>query len=257
MKGPLYNRIAAATGIAFVAIGVSIAILAEVKDFERSADFAGGSNEMWGTYVLLGGFASVFFLWFTSIFAARLRQVEEASGTSGRLASAVMGSGTIISAMLVLAVGVHVAAREGATELAGLANAILDGPMLAFPIAAYIGAAGLAVMRSEGVAPSSRWIADMSLLVAPTFLALAGLQIFYRYAWINETGMFLFLAWVLAVSVVGVQRWASIDEGWKPTPHAPMAATARRRAASSTRTARNGRSAAKKRAKRAPASRRR
>src|SRR5687767_6435327 len=68
--GPFWNRLAAATGIDFVAIGVAIAILAQTKDFENSADFIGASNEVWGTYVLLLGVAAALFMWFTSTFVA-------------------------------------------------------------------------------------------------------------------------------------------------------------------------------------------
>ncbi len=215
--GPLWNRIAAATGIDFVAALATIAIIAQVKDFENSNDFLGASNEVWGVYALLLGLAAVFFLWFTSVFVARLRQVERASGTSGRLAMAVLASGAVIAGGFVMAIAAQWTGRElGATEVGLLSTAILEGPVLAFPIATYIVAAGLCVVRADGVAPPSRIIALLSLVIAPAYIALAGVQLFNNYAWMDETAMIVFLVWVLAVSAVGIDRWATIDEGWEP-----------------------------------------
>ena len=215
--GPFWNRIAAATGLDFVLAGAAILILAQTKDFENSNDFIGASNEVWGAYVLLLGLSAVFLLWFTSIFVARLRQVEAASDTSGRLATAVLASGAVIAGGLIASVSAQWAARElGATEIGLLSTAILEGPVLVFPVAAYIGAAGICVARAEGVAPPSRVIALLSLLIAPAYLAIGGVQLFNNYAWMDETLTVLFLLWVLFVSVVGIQRWGTIDEGWEP-----------------------------------------
>jgi hypothetical protein len=136
----------------------------------------------------------------------------------------VLASGAVIAGGLVASVSAQWAARElGATEIGLLSTAILEGPVLVFPIAAYIAAAGICVVRAEGVAPSSRVIALLSLLVAPTFLAIGAVQLFNNYAWMDETLTILFLLWVLSVSVVGIQRWGAIDEGWEPG-RAPAAA---------------------------------
>ena len=224
--GPLWNRIAAATGVDFAVAGAVIVILAQVKDFENSNDFIGASNEVWGAYALLLGLSAVFFLWFTSIFSARLRQVEAASDTSGRLANAVLASGAVIAGGFVSAVAAQWTARElGATEIGLLSTAILEGPVLVFPIAAYITAAGICVARADGVAPSSRIIALISLVLGPAYLAIGGVQLFNNYAWMDETLTIAFLAWVFAVSAVGTQRWGAIDEGWQPG-RAPAAAPA-------------------------------
>jgi hypothetical protein len=214
--GPFWNRIAAATGLDFVATGIVIAVLAQVKDFENSSDFIGASNEVWGVYALMLGFAATFFLWFTSIFVARLRQVEAASGTSGRLANAVAMSGAVFSGSLVLALASQWAARQlGASQVGELSTAVLEGPVLGYVIAVYIGAAGLTIVRAgAGVSAASRRVAQLSLLVAPAFLALDSIQIFNNYAWIDETGYIMFLLWVLAVSVIGLQRWGAIDDGY-------------------------------------------
>lgn len=222
MGGTLWNRIAAATGLDFVAIGIAIAVLAQVHDIDNSGEWITKSNEVWGTYNLLLGAAAIFFFWFTSIFAARIRQVEEGSGTSGRLANAVLASGTVFAGALALVIAVQWASRMlGVDELAPLSTAITEGPMLGFVVATYIGAAGLAVFRAgPSVSPPSRIVAMLSLLIAPAYVAIAGIQLFKNYAWIDETGYFVFLVWVAAVSVIGVQRWGSIDEGWQPAQDA-------------------------------------
>jgi hypothetical protein len=235
-RGTLWNRLAAATGIDFVVAGVVIAIIAQNKGFENAEDWVGASDNLWALYVLLLGLAGAFFMWFTSIFVARLRQVEDVSGTSGRLARAQQMAGSVIAANIALAVGVQWAARMlGATEIAPLSTALLEGPTMAFPIAAYIGAAGIAVTRAGPGAPSSRITAYASVLIAPFYLVLAAIQVFKNYAWIDETGYFVFLAWVLVVSAQGVQRWASIDSGWTPSrrfaPPSMMSSAARYEAA--------------------------
>jgi hypothetical protein len=44
------------------------------------------------------------------------------------------------------------------------------------------------------------------------FIAMAGLQIFKYYAWINETAYISFAAWVLVVGIIGVKRWGEMDD---------------------------------------------
>lgn len=258
--GPFWNRLAAASGIDFVVAGLAIAILAQVKEFENSSDFVSASNEVWGVYALLLGFATSLFLWFTSIFVARLRQVEAATGTSGRLANAVLASGSVIASGFVLSLASQWAARQlGAGDLAELSTALLEGPALDYAIAVYIGAAGLAVLRAgASVAAPSRVVAQLSVLIAPTFLVLGSIQLFNNYAWIDETGLLLFLLWVLAVSVIGVQRWGAIDAGWEPAsepatdavpPLEPLEETREMRAAERPRAAPKPKTAKRKPAK--------
>jgi hypothetical protein len=234
MSKSTWTKLAAATGIDFVAIGVAVGVLAQVNDFENSGDFAlQASNEMWASYTLLTGFAAIFFFWFTATASARLRQLEWGYGGSGRLAATFLASGAAIAGIIALGTGVQFAARQGAaaTGLASLATALLEGPTLAFPIAVYIGAAGVVGYRSEGLPTYSRWLALVSLPTAAAFVAIAGLQLFKNYAWIDETGYFTFLAWVLALSVVGVMRWGELDAsapgstvGLNPQPLPPSPA---------------------------------
>jgi hypothetical protein len=219
-------RLAAATGVLFVAAIAAVAIIGEIKDFQFSGDYAlRASNEVFGTTQLLTGFAAAFFFWFASTLAARVRQLE---GGSGRLAAAVNGSGAIIAGLLALSVSIEFGARSGGSaDLAALATALLDGPGLFFPAAVLIGASALVALRAEGLPAYSTNVARVSVLLSAAFIAGAGLQLFNNYAWINDTAYIAFLAWVLVLSVIGFIRWKDMDASAparRAAPAAPPAA---------------------------------
>jgi hypothetical protein len=208
--GPAWNRLAASTGIGFAAALVAAGVIREVKDIAFAGDIYTASNEVFGTLTMLTGVAAVLFFWFTGTLAARIRQLE---GGSGRLAAVVNGSGAFISGALALGIaGVFAARNGGAPELAAFTTGLFDGPTLFFPAAAYVTAAGVVGMRAEGLPTYSQWLARLSIPLGAAFIALAGLQIFKYYAWINETGYISFAVWVLILSVIGVQRWGDMDE---------------------------------------------
>jgi hypothetical protein len=221
MKGPRWSRLAAATGILFAVTLGAAAALGEMKDIALAGDLARATNEVFGTVSILFGFSAVFLYWFTATFAARLRQLE---GGSGRLAAAVNGSGSFISGSIALAVGVVFAARNyGGADIAPVASAILDGPALLFPAAVYVAAAGVVGVRADGLPILSRVLSRVGVLLGATYLTFAGLQIFFNYAWINDTAYITFALWVLAVSAIGVSRWTEMDA--RPgDPPAPVAA---------------------------------
>lgn len=216
-----WSRLAAASGIGFVVAVAVVSVIGELKEFQNAGDFALlGSNEVWGTATLLTGFASAALFWFAATLAARMRQLE---GGSGRLAAAVNGSGAIIAGMLALEVGVQFALRQTkSADLAALASSIVDGPMLFFPAAVFVGATGLVVLRATGVPSYSTNVARLSVPLSAAFLAGAGLQIFQNYAWINDTGYISFAVWVLVVSIIGVIRWGDLDSRVTPPPARPV-----------------------------------
>ena len=222
MRGPAWTKLAAATGIDFALAVAAVAIISKAKDIDLAGDTVRASNEVFGTITLLTGIAAVFLFWFTATLAARLRQLE---GGSGRLAAAVNGSGAFIAGGLTLGVAVLFAARYGnAPGLAPLASGILDGPTLLFPAAVYVGAAGMVGVRSAGLPTYSRVLSRLSLPLSAVLIAMAGLQIFKFYAWINETAYMSFGVWVLLLSIIGVVRWGDMDEaGSRPAPARPAA----------------------------------
>jgi hypothetical protein len=194
-----------------VGIVVAFAIISQVKDFEHVSDITGASNEMWGSLVLLAGFASIALLWFVSTATTRFRQVEIGYGGSGRLSSAMYGSGLLVAGGIGLNVGVMWASRVGGTDLGGLSNALIEGPTLAFPIIAFLTAGGLITMRAEGLQPPSPFLGRLALATAAAYGVLVGLQLFKNYAWINETASISFLIVILIVSIIGIQRWGEMD----------------------------------------------
>jgi hypothetical protein len=217
--GPAWTRLAAATGIGFAAAVIAAGVISEVKDIAFAGDAYKASNEVFGSVTMLTGVAAVLLFWFTGTLAARIRQLE---GGSGRLAAVVNGSGAFISGALALSVaGVFAARNGGAPDLAALTTGILDGPTLFFPAAAYVTAAGIVGIRAEGLPTYSRMLSRVSVLLGAAFIALAGLQIFKYYAWINETGYLSFAVWVIALSVIGIQRWGDMDERLGIAPVAP------------------------------------
>ena len=208
--GPAWNRLAASTGIGFAAALVAVGVIGEAKDIAFAGDVYTASNEVFGSVTMLMGVAAVLLLWFTGTLAARVRQLE---GGSGRLAAVVNGSGAFLAGSLALGIaGVFAARNGGAPDLAAFTTGLLDGPTLFFPAAAYVTAAGVVGVRAEGLPSYSQWLARLSIPLGATYIALAGLQLFKYYAWINETGYITFAAWVLALSIIGVQRWGDMDE---------------------------------------------
>lgn len=215
-------RIAAATGLMFAAAVAAGAILGEIKEFDTPGDLVlRASNEVAGTSLLLTGFAAIFFFWFASTLAGRIRQLE---GGSGRLAAAVNGSGAIIAGVLALSVAVGFAARNsGSTDLAVLTTALLDGPGLFFPAAVFLGAGSLVAIRTPSIPAYSMWSARLILLLGLSYGALAGLQLFKNYAWINETGYISFVIAIIVTSIIGIRRWEDMDDkprSGRPSPPA-------------------------------------
>lgn len=234
--GPLWSRLAAASGIVFVALVATAAIIVEVKDAGQGA-VAFASNEVFGTVTLFVGFGAVAFHWFAGTLAARLRQLE---GGSGRLTAVVNGSGAILAAILALNVGTLFAARTTqSADLARLADALLFGPTWYFPSAAFIGATAVVGIRAPGLPMYSAVIARLGFFAAAAYAGAAGLMLFKGYAWINDTAYIVFLAFVLALSIIGVIRWSEMDSvraapgpaAGTPTPRG-KAAPRRRKAAS-------------------------
>jgi hypothetical protein len=69
------------------------------------------------------------------------------------------------------------------------------------------------------------WSARIILLLGLTYGALAGLQLFKNYAWINETGYISFVIAIIVTSVIGIIRWEDMDDrprsGRPATPPPP------------------------------------
>lgn len=209
MNESLWNRIAAATGLAFVASIASTVVIGEVKDFTTAGDYVTrSSNEAFGTTTVLTFFAALFFLWFLAGLVARLRQLE---GGSGRLSTTALGAGVVFAAILVMGNALQVAARQAdeatASVLTSLSQEIFFGPVLVFPVALLILAAGVVGTVTRGLPLYSAVGARLSILTADALLALASLWLFRDLAWLDETTLIVVLGWVAMMSVIGILRW--------------------------------------------------
>jgi hypothetical protein len=203
-------RQAAAAGLDFVAVVVAIGVIERWKHLDTPGDIAvHASHNVFATVTLLYGLAGVFLFFFVSTLAARMRELE---GGSGRLASAVNGSGAFIAGILALGVGMMWAAHQlRSPESAAIATSLLDGPTLFFPAAVLVGASGIVGVRARGLPVFSRLASRLSLPLAVAFVAASGLILFKNYAWINDTGNIALAAWVLVLSVIGIARWGELD----------------------------------------------
>src|SRR5438552_9278472 len=127
MRETLNARLAAATGLVFVASIATVAIIGQAKDLKLAGDLAlRGGNEVFGWTTLLTGVGAIALFWFASTFAARIRRLE---GGSGRLATTVAVSGAFIAGTLALGISVAYAARSAnSVGLGPLTTAIYAGP---------------------------------------------------------------------------------------------------------------------------------
>ena len=211
MRESLYARLAAATGLVFVASIATVAIIGQAKDLKLAGDLAlRGGNEVFGWTTLLTGVGAIALFWFASTFAARIRRLE---GGSGRLATTVAVSGAFIAGTLALGISVAYAARSAnSVGLGALTTAIYAGPGLFFPAAVFVGAGSIVGLRHREELPIyGRVLAMLSAPLALAYIGGAGLMLFKNYAWINDTGYITFLAFTLALSVIGIVRWGEMD----------------------------------------------
>ncbi len=211
MRGPAYTRIAAATGIDFAVLIVVIEIIQRAKDLPNAGEVAvHASNGLFATVALLYGLAAVAFFWFASTFAARCLELE---GGSGRLSAAMNGSGAVIGGILALVTAAMWASHQTvSTDSAALATSIVDGPMIFFPAAVFVGASGIIGVRARGLPTFSRLMARLSVMLAAALIVLAVLMLYKDYAWVNDSLWLVFAAWTAIVSVIGIRRWANMDE---------------------------------------------
>jgi len=228
MRDSLVRRMPAASGIGFVALIATDAIIRQVKHFPGFGNVAGASNEIFGTTMLLMGVGGALLVVFGATFAAHIRRAVEGGE---RLAAAIATSSAVIFGLLALAVSVEYMARAThLPALVALGNGIVDGPALFFPAAVLVGAAGMAMLREHDVPMYKSLVAVTSILLGASFIAGVGLMLFKNYAWINDTGYISFLAFTLVVSGIGIIDWAEIRTGYeRPAEEAaPAAAPARR-----------------------------
>ncbi|HEX8099046.1 MAG TPA: hypothetical protein VF660_02460 [Actinomycetota bacterium] len=212
-----WDQIAAATGIAFVVLLVIGRLIAgqppdvSAKPGEIRRYFVDHQSGLLLQGFLLG-LAGVFFIWFAGTLRAFLRAAE---GGAGRLSAISFGSAIGVLATF----GPTVALSQTLTSSVArgsppLAHALYElsfwfGDLVAFPVAVFIGAAALSAGRTRALPSWLAWgglvVAGLSLLQGFDFF-VRGTDFFQPNGFLGYVNYFLGLLWVLAASVLLLQR---------------------------------------------------
>jgi hypothetical protein len=208
-----WERLAAATGIIFVILGVAAYLIAGTPpkagaSAEEIVAYHVDNLDAIQTSSYLWGIAGIFFLWFLGSLRAHLRRAE---GDTGRLSAVVFGSGlvagTIYTVGVLLYASIHAHTSPEATHL------LHDVAMRAVTFSAFgfIAFAVATALISGRTKVYPAWLGLLAWLVA---LAGAGASL----ALLVDSGPFatgeifgkvafgLFFLWFLALSVVTTQQ---------------------------------------------------
>ncbi|MGH2691334.1 MAG: hypothetical protein ACRDHM_02415 [Actinomycetota bacterium] len=217
MADARWERLAAATGIVFVAMGVAAFLIGgQPPKADDSAEkvvayFTEDRNALL-TSSYLFGLAGVFFLWFLGSLRSHLRRAE---GDSGRLSAVVFGAGLLTGAFFTVGSGAFTALafRVAGQTSSDVSLAFYDlGAQItnfaAFGVVAFAGATAILVART-GAFP--QWIGWLSWLVVLAALAgsvalFADSGPFATGGAVSSIGFGLFFLWFLALSITLMQK---------------------------------------------------
>lgn len=204
MTGARWEQLAASSGIAFVALFIAGTALDPVVDPGGETANVVARQILDNQERTLGsayavGFAGLAFVWFAGALRAFLRRHD----TTGRLSAVAFGGGVIGGAVLVISAVLRGTALELAdrarnaetTQIANLLGQSLTFIGIAFAAALLVGATVLLSFRT-GALP--RWLGVLGAVGAALGLV---------YFWpINVLGGMLTLIWIIATSIVLMQR---------------------------------------------------
>jgi hypothetical protein len=214
MNGWRWSRLDFLPGILFVVLFVvAFALTGDTGDTaqELAEFYAEGDNRakaFASFFLFLAGMLA--FLWFLGALRAALATVEP---PPGRMTPLAFGSGLVSATLLIGAISTFVAPagaaeQEGFEFDANAANVIANAGYAMFVAALVIAALFVAVVSSIALrtAVLPRWLAWLGLPVAVVML----FSIFFF-------PLFVFLAWVLVVSVVMLlAAWRPVRPGEPP-----------------------------------------
>jgi hypothetical protein len=216
LHDPRWERAAVGMGIGFVVFAL-IAFLfapdypkADASDNEVLRYFAENDTRvLWQAFMF--GLAGICFLWFFGTVAGLLRRAEPV--TAGRLPGIVLAAAATAAGLYSVGVASFTALASSTSEtvegrpLFDLGNMLFT--LTNFPAATLVAAVGLGVLRTDFLPDWLAWLGG-------AYLALGLIDAFGRTA--GDSAIFgpggafgiltflVFLAWVLATSVVLVQR---------------------------------------------------
>jgi hypothetical protein len=220
MADSRWDRLASLAGVAFVLMVVAGLVITKAAG-DSPADGA-TSEEMLAYYTndsasagigaYLWALSAVPFLWFLASLRGTLRAVE---GPSGRLSTAALAGGIAGIALLVVSAACQFAAIDGAVDdvlSAEAAQALFALGTWAFVVAFFFmgvmtGATAIVALRTRLV---PKWIAWTGLVIAVGLLTPA---VFFV--------LFLFLVWIVVLSVALYRRGGAPEPVAAETPSTP------------------------------------
>lgn len=220
-----WERLAAATGIGFVILGVAAYLIAgqPPKAGDSAEQIVSYYTENRDSVVLSGylwGVAGILFLWFLGSLRAHLRVAE---GEAGRLSAVVFGSGLLLGAFFLAGEVTNTAlgfgiAQEASSEVSGafFTLAAQAFAFTAFFVVVFAGATSLVSGRTK-VFPA--WLGWLGWLVAISG-AVGTVAVFMESGAFATGGAYtnigfgLFFLWFLALAVTMTQQ---VGRGSRPT----------------------------------------
>jgi hypothetical protein len=217
-----YARYAASTGIFFVVL-VVIGFLVQPKPPSSDASAAEVLNYVVDhdnalhVVQLIFGAAMFLFIWFIGALRSSLGAAE---GGQGRLATTAYGGGLIASAALIVSLALGAtAALHPAENGPEVTHALTDASALVLAVSApaavvFFVANSLSILRSAYLPASLAWLG----LVTALFNALGLGNVFTDHGAFAADGVLgfligflLFLAWVLAASILLVRKLGTAE----------------------------------------------
>lgn len=212
-----WERLGAATGIVFFALGAVASFLAptgpkpSAPADEVAAFFLDNADSV-RIQIFLFALALAFFLWFLGSLRTFLGRAE---GGLGRLSSVAFGGGVAGAGLLAATFASPIALASGLAETAdpGVAAALFQVAhagfdLVNFPFAVFLGAASMAAIRSKAL---PEWLGWAGILVGLATL-VNGVAVFsLSDFWATDqpyelTARVLFFLWILVASITMVQR---------------------------------------------------
>ncbi len=226
MTGVSWDRWAAATGALFsVFLVVGFFVIGSLPGLDDSPADTAGFYVDHRRRILIGviliGLALSLFLWFIGSLGAALREAGEQ-----RLAAVAFGAGVALVALVAVAIAIVAALAEVTAGRGGqgVTQALNDlqwslGVLTPFPAFVFIEAAGIAILRSGLLA---RWFGWVSIAGSVLFL-LGGTTWKRNGLWAPDGAytqilVIVFAVWVLAASLLLVQRLAAAEHEAAPMP---------------------------------------
>jgi hypothetical protein len=213
MSDPRWERLGAATGIAFVFLSpLALIIGAGPGADEDVVPYFVDNRQRELAQTFLAGLGSIFFLWFLGSVWSYLRAAE---GGTGRLSAVAFAGGIVTIVILLFSLTVNTALADGmaqnadpGTSRAFYALVIQASDLTFFPLVAFTGASALVILRTKALPAWLGWlgivVAVLSLSRGTAFFVEVGP--FSSAGMLENVGIMAFMLWLLLMSILLVRR---------------------------------------------------